>query len=202
MGLETAEIAALPVYFVGYFPKRTAKRPEGFAPAAIEEIASVSNCISSGPDDWIGSWLHNPLGLYASEDIAWQVARGRDQGFELYAYRMLDAAFPPDGPPRRPTQEEQTIIRSSVLSIDPGPHFERLGWDIAGNWLGWSQSIGFECSPLTCNGLASRIQTNRYGLIDRLEDAVPAAVRIAAEQPEPGTYFLLEVWRRGDRASP
>lgn len=202
MALEIAEIDGRPVRFVGYFPKRTVKRPDGFAPVSIEEIASVSGCISPAPEGWIDHWLHNPLGFFATEELAWQVAGGRGQGFDVYACRILDAAFPPGAPPRELSALEDEIITACALAGDPGPGFERLGWDIAGNWLGWSQSIGFECSPLTCNGLASVIATNRYGLIDRLGDAVPAAIRIGAEQPEPGTYYLLEVWRRGDRASP
>lgn len=202
MDLETSGIANLPVRFVGYFPKQTMARPDGFAPAGIEEIASVSQCISPGPEGWLDAWLHNPLGFYASEDVAWQVAGGHDPGFDLYAYRMLCVAFPPDGPPRHFTLEEERIVGGSAIEGVPGPEFACLGWDIAGSWLGWSQSIGFECSPLTCNGLASGIATNRYGLISRLEEAIPAAIRIAVEQPEPGTYYLLEVWRRRDRASP
>jgi hypothetical protein len=77
-----------------------------------------------------------------------------------------------------------------------GPDYECLGWDAVGTWFGIGQSATFDCSPLTCNGLASEIPANRFGLLDTIEEAVSVAARFAREQPEPGTYFLVEVWRR------
>ena len=53
----------------------------------------------------------------------------------------------------------------------------------------------FECSPLSCNGLATEVPVNRACLLDSLEEAVALARRCAREQPEPGSYFVVEVWR-------
>jgi hypothetical protein len=64
--------------------------------------------------------------------------------------------------------------------------------------LGWPQ---FECSPLTCCGLAEEVATNRYGLIDGLDRAIAVAPRIVEGPSDPGTYYLVQVWRkpRNDR---
>jgi len=204
MAIEISDISRLNPILAGYFPKRTARRPEWLEAAGVEEICSVSDCISPSPDGWIEHWLHNPLGLYPDEEIARRIAGEGEPGFDIYAYRILDVAFPPGGPPRELTAEEERAFAAAGDCTPMGAPFERLGWDAVGTWLGIGQSVGFDCSPLTCNGMAAQIATNRYGLLDTLEQAVPVAIRFAREQPEPGTYFLVEVWRkrRSDGAAP
>ena len=48
--------------------------------------------------------------------------------------------------------------------------------------------------------MAREIAVNRYCLIDTLDDAIATARIFAGEQPEPGDYYVVEVWRkrRGD----
>ncbi len=58
-------------------------------------------------------------------------------------------------------------------------------------------SAGFECSPLSCNGMAGEIPVNRYCLLDNVEQALRVAARFDEEQPEPGDYFVVEVSARG-----
>jgi hypothetical protein len=47
---------------VGYFAKRTQRHPEWPKAPQVEEIASVSDCLSKSPPDWIDYWRHNDLG--------------------------------------------------------------------------------------------------------------------------------------------
>ena len=54
----------------------------------------------------------------------------------------------------------------------------------------------FECSALTCNSLAREIATNRHGLIGKLERAFAVAPEIIRLPSEPGTYYLVQVWRK------
>jgi hypothetical protein len=60
----------------GYFPKVTKKvgnlSPEWKANERVKEICSVSNCISDGPDGWIGNWKHNDMGFFDTELLAQQ----------------------------------------------------------------------------------------------------------------------------------
>lgn len=36
---------------IGYFPKRTMKRPDWLKSADVDEVGSVSNHVSEGPED-------------------------------------------------------------------------------------------------------------------------------------------------------
>jgi hypothetical protein len=54
-------------------------------------------------------------------------------------------------------------------------------------------SLGFGCSPLSCNGMAESLPVNDFCLIDDLETALAAARRFGIEQPEPGPYLVIEV---------
>lgn len=77
-----------------------------------------------------------------------------------------------------------------------------IGYDLAG---GPSLSVhgepvydvlGFGCSPLSCNGRAAEFNVNRYCLIDNLEKAIRAGEHFGRTEPEPGPYYLYQVFRR------
>jgi hypothetical protein len=70
-------------------------------------------------------------------------------------------------------------------------YYRQLGWDVASK----SYSPEFEGSPLSCNGMATEVQVNGACLLNSLEAAIALARRCAREQPEPGNYFVVEVWR-------
>ncbi len=53
--------------------------------------------------------------------------------------------------------------------------------------------LGFECSPLSCNEMAAEISANEFCLFRGLNAAIAGAQRFAAEQPEPGDYYVIEV---------
>ncbi|MBY0589225.1 hypothetical protein K2X85_18785 [bacterium] len=84
-------------------------------------------------------------------------------------------------------------MRQLRLPIANG--FRILGYDVVS-----SSSVGlsFQHSPLSCNHMAEEIPVNRYCLIDRLENSIAVARRFSIEQPEPGTYYVVEVWREID----
>lgn len=56
---------------IGYFPRKVSLQTALLQNPAVEEICSVSECISPGPDDWINHWRHNPLGFFDTPDLAW-----------------------------------------------------------------------------------------------------------------------------------
>lgn len=78
---------------IGYFPKRTQARPEWLKASAVQEICSVSQCISPGPEAWIQKWLHNELGFYDSTELAWKAVGPDGAGFEMYAYKAFPLQF-------------------------------------------------------------------------------------------------------------
>lgn len=123
---------------IGYLPKRTAKRPgaaEWVKVAAVEEICSVSNCISSAPDqrhEDMGQDRLTDFWLYPSAEAAERAIpdAGRAE-FDVYAFRLLPVEFAEGG--RRPF----AILPAHVHAEDGSPvqpldgSFERLGWDVA-----------------------------------------------------------------------
>jgi hypothetical protein len=171
--------------FIGYFLKRTVKRPDWLKNAGVEEICSVSSCISTVPDDGIDQWRHNELWVYDTEEIAWNVVppEARHQ-FDLYAYFMFPVRF--DGGREEPYE-------LPPLNVQPLPSsFVRLGYDAV------SRSTGnnFECSPLSCNYMAEHVPVNRYCLVDTEQEAFELAREFSAGNCEPGPYYVVEVWKR------
>ena len=180
---------------IGYFPKRRALRsgwvspyPEhpdaGFpAPASVDEICSVSDCIARGPDLMTGDI--NPMGGYGSLEAAWQAVPVDRQGdFCLFAYRVAPVRF-------RDGQEEPLELPS--LDIDPIPSsFTLLGYDA----VELSDGPCLGCSPLSCNGQAARTVVNRHCLMSTEAQGMALAREYSITQPEPGPYGVVEVWRK------
>lgn len=167
---------------VGYFPKRTSI-PKGWkVPPHADEICSVSECAAVGPEGWVDLWLHNSFGFFDTPELARQV--GPAPEFTLFAYRLLRARF-------------SHGLREPLTFSAPGARtpaaFDSLGFDVVSKSA--TDSISFECSPLSCNGLAAKIPVNRCCLLESFTAAEAAAVRCCLEEPEPGPYYLLEVLR-------
>jgi hypothetical protein len=168
----------------GYFPKRTVKRPEWLKASEVEEICSVSLCISDGPSDWIQKWLHNDLGFYDMQALAWQVVGPERTGFEMFAYRVYPLMF---------TEGEATAWQVPTHPTLDLSRFEFLGFDLANKTVGVSN---FECSPLSCNGGAENFPVNKFCLMEELTAAYEACTAVSKGEYEPGPYHLLQVYRR------
>ena len=168
---------------IGYFPKRTMKRPEWLKATGVEELCSVSTCLSDGPNGWVDQWRHNEMWVYDTPELAFSVVpEATRKEFDLYAYKMFPVVFVVG------KQQPFDIPNLHVQSL--ASSFERLGNDIV-----CKGGCTFACSPLTCNHMAEHVAVNRQCLV---EDAA-AAFRLAAEFEaggcEPGPYCVVEVWR-------
>lgn len=176
---------------IGYFPKRTVKRPDWLQAQGIEEVCSVSTCISEAPHGWIDLWRHNEMCVFDSPELAWSIVPEADRAeYELYAYRLYPVEF---------TAGERRDFVIPKVQPEPMPSsFVRLGYDAV------SRSCGstFECSPLSCNHRASRWPVNRQCLVEDLDTALQMAVEFEAGGAEPGPYFVVEVWRDSERIAP
>lgn len=172
-------------HFCGYFPKKATPRPQGYDLPGVVDIASVSNCIAEGPEDWIESWTFNDLGFFDDVDMAESLVPEPDQSqFDVYAYEFLDERFAGG------VAEAWPVPR--LACTPPGSEFEALGFDVVSK----SVSDFFECSPLSCNGEAKTFKANAHCLFDALDDAVAAAKVFSNEEPEPGPYYVVRVLRR------
>ena len=178
---------------IGYLPKRTEKHSD-YLPT-VEEICSVSCCNSKPP----AGQYPSRMGFCSSEASALEmICAEQDRAdYDLYAYFMLPVAFEDDGDMRDLDKEERRVLAEAESGVEPlPPGYVCLGWDIVTNSVGWENWPLFGCSPLTCNGLARNIATNRYGLIDELDRAVTVVAEIAQMPSEPAPYYLVQVWRK------
>ena len=133
---------------VGFFPKITEDKPDGFDVPEVAEICSVSECISKGPHDWVNKWRHNILGFYDSETLARSVIDTNADEFDLYAYKLYPFQF-----------DNGTVLpfKIPVCLEDKLVMYQFLGYDPV------SKSTDFfECSPLSCNYAAKKFSVNRH----------------------------------------
>jgi len=177
---------ALPApIFVGFFVKATQTNPEWLKVPSVQEICSVSECISPAPSNWIQRWQHNALGFYDSEPIALSIIEGNPQRYDLYAYELFPVRCQ-DG------SAETFAIDLAIGSIPPDYAF--LGYDIVTR----SSSDFFECSPLSCNYAAQDNPVNVYCLLDDEDQAYQAMLEMSkpGSRVEPGPYYLFKVYRK------
>ena len=67
--------------FAGYFPKRIVRRDPWLAAPHVDEIWSVSECMSNGPRGWIDRWRHNDFWLFDSVGLAESVHCARSRPY-------------------------------------------------------------------------------------------------------------------------
>lgn len=169
---------------IGYFPKHTSKGSDSIRLPGVEQVCSVSSCVSRSPGDWISNWRHNALWVYDTEELALSIVAPEERSeFELYAYFMFPVRFV-DG---RLEPFDLPALRVQPLRTS----FSRLGYDAVSR----TQDNEFECSPLSCNGMAQHIAVNRYCLVDTEPQAFEIARDFSIGKAEPGPYYVVEVWR-------
>jgi len=195
--------------FVGYFPKITAQRNTietdtdamWFKNGIIEEVCSVSDCISKGPEGWIDKCKHNDFGFYDTEESALSVIQDNREKYDLYAYKLYPLKF----------IEGKTVdFKVDSNASEKLDSYAFIGYDVV------SRSVAdfFECSALSCSNGCEVFSVNRFCLMQDLEEALQCCRRIsediaAAEtlkRPdgmfeyhgkwEPGPYFLIQVFRK------
>jgi hypothetical protein len=175
--------------FLGYCARRSYTIP--FAGRA-REIASVSDCLSKRPDDWVKRWDFNRASLWNTEDQAWACVPDESKPeLKLFAYRVLPVLFDTSGIEKAVTIDQ--LFPADMPELPSAtPPYQRLGYDIVERDAA-TGILGFGCSPLSCNGMAESIPVNEFCLIDDMETALVAARRFGVEQPEPGPYVIVEV---------
>jgi hypothetical protein len=177
----------------GYFARRIEPKPDLLQASAVREICSVSECISSGAEDWISAWRHNGFGWFNSiGDAVSVVPEARRGEFRLFAYRLHSKVF-------RGTRRAALAVPEDVHPEPLPEEFRSIGFDSASRSS--EQGLSLECSPLSCNGLASELPVNEHCLFPTLDAAIAGAGKFAAEQPEPGDYYVVEVLE-GPRIDP
>lgn len=172
---------------VGYSLRNTYKQSEWLP--NVDEIASVSSCISQEPGMDVSAWRHNDYWFFDSPGLAYEnlaivEPEASPDFYDLYAFKLYPVVFE-DGEMR-----EESVQIGEIVPLSP--EFPFLGYDA----VSCSAGFAFECSPLSCNAIANEMSVNRFCLFTTLDDAMAAARRFSRGGYEPGPYYVLEVYRQ------
>jgi hypothetical protein len=174
----------------GYFRKRIVTCPKEIDAPQVREVCSVSDHISSGPDGWVECWIHNDFGWFNSVADATRVVPQPDRpAYRLFAYRVAPYIY--RGGDRIDLQVPADV-RPESIPVD----FVSRGFDAASK--SDASVLGLECSPLSCNYLASEIPTNEFCLFPSVEAASAGAERFSRGGAEPGDYYVIQVLEAPD----
>lgn len=177
----------------GYLYKRVVVRPDGFADARVVDICSVSGHINAAFADYFAHWRHNACWLFddpaTMRDIA--AAEGIDlAGMTLFYYEVLAEQF------EEAARSWASIPGSwrAASAMRPPATKTLLGYDV----VTFSQGNAPECSPLSCNGLSTRVAINAHCLLDTCAAACEALEKGVFYNSEPGPFRVLAVYSVAD----
>ena len=173
---------------LGYMAKRIAARPEQLSVAHVADICSVCDCISDDFIDFTTHWKHNEFYFYDSPEIIRAICKSDDittSDLQFFFYRAHDLQFDASS-----KQWEEYFFDLSFVENVESPHsIKRVGFDV----VTYSLQNAPECSPLSCNYLASKMRVNEHCLIDKLDDAVKHLENGLFDNSEPGPFRIIEV---------
>jgi hypothetical protein len=171
---------------VGYMAKRVSKRPDWLKASQVIDVYSVSSCVSEDFADYINLWKHNGYWFFDSPEIIVNIAREDSISLDatsLFYYEAYELQF--DGEAWHPWLPDWSFS-TKVLP----PSRKRLeGFDV----VTFSAGTSLECSPLSCNSLASNLRTNEHCLFASFEEARTNVNNGAFRDCEPGPYRILSV---------
>jgi hypothetical protein len=174
---------------VGYMAKKVIRRPDWLQAEQVVDIYSVSNCVSNDFAYYIPYWKHNGYWFFDSPRIIQQLAKEHSidmNGTTLFYYEVYDLEFD--------EEEHKWLKIPSEIPFDtnviPPTHKVLEGYDVV-SFFGGNNA---ECSPLSCNGIASELETNPHCLLISLEQAKQLLESDKIEGAEPGPYRIFAVY--------
>ena len=176
-----------PMIPLGYLAKSSCKKPSGFNIQSIVDVYSVSSDVNDSFADYINYWKHNGYWFFDSPSIIRDLAKEAEinlDGTLLFYYEAHELEF--DGAEWRPFAPGSSMKTDVEL-----PAQKRLeGFDIVTFFAGNAP----ECSPLSCNGLADKLPTNRHCLLETFQEAESHLNAGSFNGSEPGPYRIFAVY--------
>lgn len=173
---------------VGYMAKKVVPRPEWLKAPDVRDIYSVSNCVSPDFMNYIQFWRHNGYWLFDHPQIIQELAReNRVDVKELafFYYEAYEKEF--DEEMKQWLSFEPSNFSTNVF---PAASKELQGYDVVTFAMGTNP----ECSPLSCNHLASEMKTNAHCLLGSFEEAKHGLESGRFDHSEPGPFRIFAVF--------
>ena len=177
----------------GYMAKRIVRRPDWIQAPKVDDVYSVSGCVSEYFADYIRHWKHNGHWFFDSIEIIKSLAD--EQTIDLrdcrfFYYEVFEEEFNDDKKVWQAIGPEQGL-RTAVVT----PAKKQLeGYDV----VTFSAHTSPECSPLSCNNLAATIETNRHCLFGSFEEAKAHIEAQHFHNSEPGPLRIFAVYSVGE----
>jgi len=174
---------------LGYMAKHVAIRPEWLRAAGIDEILSVSSCVSKDFADWITYWRHNGYWLFDNPSVIQALALEHSLNISdcrWFYYEAHGLAYDENTGGWVSISAEATL----PTSVQPPPEAILRGFDVVTYTFGNMA----ECSPLSCNYMAKEVVTNRCCLLDSFEVAHRLIDQRRFIDCEPGPYRIVAVY--------
>ena len=173
----------------GYLYKLVVPRPEWLgAVGHVENVYSISHCISDNFADYIGHWRHNGCWLFDDPAIMREIAREQGvplEGATLFYYEIYAEEFD-----ERARAWSPLPLDPTTMHVTPPSTKQLHGFDV--NCA--SMRNAPECSPLSCNGICAELPVNTHCLMETLEAARAALESGAFDNSEPGPFRIYAVY--------
>lgn len=179
----------------GYLYKKITKTPEGLNVSdAVEDIYSVSGCISDFFMDYVYYWQHNAYCIFNKPSIIQEIAK--NEGIDLsscwlFYYEVYELSFDDSNNIWIPLVLDNNGYLQDPDVVIPA-HKTLKGFDVVSFSMGY---LPPECSPLSCNALAKTIKVNNHCLFDTFDEAKVALDNGLFKNAEAGPYRILAVYQ-------
>ena len=173
----------------GYLAKHIGSRPDWLKVPHVQNIYSVSCCMTEDFADYTNFWRHNGFWLFDSSDIIHEIAKAHSidiSNTTMFYYESYEDEY-----------DERAM---KWVKFRPDENFpvsvrvpdDRIlqGFDI----VPYSMHTSPECSPLSCNALAETVEVNAHCLLNSLEVAKCLLEENDASRFEPGPYRIFSVY--------
>lgn len=169
--------------------KRVATRPDWLKTDRVTDVFSVSNCVSDNFADYINYWKHNGYWLFDSPETIRELAKENSLDLtntRLFYYEVHELEYDEKERSWKPFGPEPSF-KTEIVQPDKR-HLE--GYDVVTFYVHTSP----ECSPLSCNSLASEAETNEHCLLLSFEKAKQLLEEGKFDNSEPGPYRIFAVY--------
>jgi hypothetical protein len=173
----------------GYMAKKVVTKPDWLKAKGVEDIYSVSGCLSKDFADYIKFWKHNGYWLFDSPEVIAQVAREQSidlTGTTMFYYEVYEQEFD-DAKEQWCPYEREPSFPTNVRTPEKN---SLAGFDVVNSVMRNSP----ECSPLSCNSLANEVQTNSHCLLSDFNTTKRLIEAGKFKNSELGPYRIYAVY--------